>query len=482
MTSGASTMRRVAVVGGGIAGLSAAYQLHHAGAAGMPIRFTLFEASPRLGGIIETTRRAGFTIEGGPDGWVSEKPWARELAAELGLADAIVGSLDAERVTYIATEGALTAMPKGMRMMVPGDLQAAMDSTLFTDAAKQAMAAEPARAEELRRSALARATDRLDESVRDFTVRHFGAEVADTVAAPLLAGVFGGDISHLSVRSVMPHFIALEQEHGSLILGLQRTVRSGGKHGSIFSSLREGLGSLVEHLAARLPAPAMHCEAPVTGLERTHAGWKLYRRGADAEEFDGVIAALPAPHAARLLARVDAGLPPLMPQTFSSAIVVALAFAPGASLRIPPGFGFLVPQSGRSADKGALLACTFLHQKYPHRAPEGGALLRAFFGGPSAASLLPETDEALERLAVDSLAEFLGPIPPRQFTVVRRWPDSLPLYPVGHLERIDRLEARVAQIPGLRITGSLLRGVGLPDVIHQSRDAAQSLAQELSGA
>jgi oxygen-dependent protoporphyrinogen oxidase len=482
MTSGASAMRRVAVIGGGIAGLSAAYQLHHAGTMGMPIRFTLFEASARLGGIIGTTRRDGFTIEGGPDGWVSEKPWVRELAAELGLADAIIGSFDDERVTYIATQGALTAMPKGMRMMVPGDLQAAMDSALFTDAAKQAMAAEPARAEELRGAALARATDRSDESVRDFTVRHFGAEVADTVAAPLLAGVFGGDISHLSVRSVMPHFITLEQEHGSLILGLQRTARGGGKQGSIFSSLRDGLGSLVDRLAARLPAHAVHCEAPVSGLERTHTGWKLHRHGAEAERFDGVIAALPAPHAARLLAPVDAGLPPLMPQTCSSAIVVALAFTPGTNLRVPPGFGFLVPQTAPSAGRRALLACTFLHQKYPHRAPAGGALLRAFFGGPGAASLLPETDEALERLAVDSLAEFLGPIPPRQFTVVRRWPDSLPLYPVGHLERIDQLEARVAQIPGLRITGSLLRGVGLPDVIHQSRDAAQSLAQELAGA
>lgn len=474
-------MKQIAVVGGGIAGLSAAYALQKAAVNGAPVGFTLFEASPRLGGLMETTRRDGFTVEGGPDGWVSEKPWARELAVELGMADAIVESLDAARVTYIARDGALTAMPKGMRMMVPGDLQSAMESPLFSAAAKQAMAAEPERAQELRLSALAGATGRSDESVREFTVRHFGAEVADTVAAPLLAGVFGGDISRLSVRSVMPRFVALEQEYGSLILGLQRTARKPSAERSIFSSLRDGLGSLADALTAQLPGPAIHCGSPVHRLERTAAGWKIHARGMESADFDGVIAALPARHAAPLLAPVDAAIPRLMPDAFSSAIVVALAFAPAASLQLPPGFGFLVPQHGGSSQRSALLACTFLHQKYPHRAPAGGALLRAFFGGPGASALLREDDATLEALAMQSLEEFLGPMPPRLFTLVRRWPDSLPLYPVGHLERVDELETRIARLPGLRVTGSLLRGVGLPDVIHQSRNAAASLVLELAG-
>jgi oxygen-dependent protoporphyrinogen oxidase len=474
-------MKRVAIVGGGIAGLAAAYELKQAAAGGAAVSVSLYEAASRAGGLMETLRRDGFTVECGPDGWVSEKPWARELAVELGLAGEMIGSQDVQRVTYIATHGTLTPMPQGMRLMVPGDLQAALHSALFSATAKQAMAAEPARAEELRATALDAAPDRRDESVRDFTVRHFGAEVADTVAAPLLAGVFGGDIAQLSARAVIPQLVALEQEHGSLILGLQRSSR---KHrsGPIFTSLRHGLGMLVERLQATLPEETLHCASPVERLQPAARGWMIQTPGAAPEHFDGVIVALPARHAAALLAPVDAVIPSLMPQSFSSAIVVALAFSQEADLRLPSGFGFLVPQSGPPSSGSALLACTFLHQKYPHRAPDGAALLRAFFGGPAAEALLLASDAHLEHLAVRSLEPLLGPLPTRLFTIIRRWPDSLPLYPVGHLDRVAELEMRIRKLSGLRVTGSLLRGVGLPDVIHQSRTAARTLLEELSGA
>ncbi|MGH7058623.1 MAG: protoporphyrinogen oxidase, partial [Acetobacteraceae bacterium] len=183
--------KRVAVIGGGLSGLSAAWQL----ARDAQAEFALFEASPRLGGIIETIRRDGFIVECGPDSWVTEKPWARELAIELGLESEIISSNDQQRRTYLLQHNQLIPMPDGMRIMVPTNLSAILDSPLFTERARAAYLSEPVRAEELKAYAL-RQTE--DESVASFVRRHFGEEVVRTLAAPLLSGIFGGDIENLS--------------------------------------------------------------------------------------------------------------------------------------------------------------------------------------------------------------------------------------------------------------------------------------------
>ncbi len=216
-------MKRIAILGGGLSGLTAAYELTRRQAAGADLAVTLFEASNRLGGIIETVRQDGFLLECGPDGWVSEKPWARDLAVELGLEGELLPSNDRTRKTWILRHNCLVAMPDGMRMMVPTDLDALDRSALFSPRAIRAYRAEPGRAQEL----LARIPDG-DESVASFTLRHFGREVLETIAAPLLSGVFGGDVHRLSVRAVMPSFVALERSHGSLILGLQTRARQRG--------------------------------------------------------------------------------------------------------------------------------------------------------------------------------------------------------------------------------------------------------------
>ncbi len=240
--------RRVhtAILGGGLAGVTTAWELHRLG-----LTFTLYEASPRLGGTVRTVRRDGFVIELGPDGWVSEKPWAAELARELGLGGELDGSLDEGRVTHIVSDGKLLAMPDGMRMMVPTDLAALEGSPLFSAEAKAAYAAEPGRAEELRRSAPAE-----DESIANFVLRHFGNEVLWQVAAPLLAGVFGGSVWELSVRAVMPQFVAMEREYGSLILALQRQARKAAGS-TIFTTMRGGLEGLIEGMVADLPAESV---------------------------------------------------------------------------------------------------------------------------------------------------------------------------------------------------------------------------------
>ncbi len=492
-------MKRIAIIGGGIAGVSAAYELALQQRAGAPVEFTLFEASPRLGGIVETVRQDGFVLECGPDSWVAEKHWARDLAVELGLENEIIFSQDDRRRTYLAEGGTLKAMPDGMRMMVPTQWASVLHSPLFSRQAKLAYLREPKLAVPLKASALDASHPARDESVRDFVFRHFGEEVADTMAAPLLAGVFGGDIATLSARAVLPAFVAMEREHGSLILGLQERlqerIQAGIPPTSIFSTLQNGLGGLIEEMESHIPAKSIRRQIRVERIERVEEHWWVCGASLQdsaqpvSEDFDAILAATPTKTTARLLAPVDARLPELLPQEASSAIVVALAFSAeqAQELRIPRGFGFLVPQrSAVSSDGGieaiaqrALLACTFVDQKFPYRAPPGAVLLRAFFGGPHAPALLQQDDATLISLAHIALGKFLGKLPEPVISLVRRWPDSLPLYAVGHLERIVELEARVAQIPNVRLIGNAYRGVGLPDLIYAARNAAREMANAI---
>ena len=418
-------MKRIAIIGGGIAGVAAAYEVALQQRAGAAIEFVLFEASSRLGGIVETVRRDEFVIECGPDSWVTEKPWARELAIELGLENELVPSNDERRKTYIAEGDTLTAMPDGMRMMVPTQLDRVMNSTLFSEQAKLAYLREPELAEQLKAAALDAGDGHRDESVRDFVMRHFGDEVANTIAAPLLAGVFGGDIAKLSVRAVMPTFVALEREYGSLILGLQQRLQGGKVSAPIFTSLKCGLGSLITGMESFIPERSVQRNVAVNAIKFSGGRWQVgAMHTADSSSvdasFDAVVVATPAATTARLLNPVDSRVGELLPQHSSSAIVVALGFTAkrAASIRIPGGFGFLVPQHPRGEVQGenfsaddagqALLACTFLNQKFPHTTPDGAILLRAFFGGPLAPELLRHDDATLIRLARTQLERYLG--------------------------------------------------------------------------
>lgn len=462
----------IAIVGGGISGLATAYQLACEG-----VEFTLFEASEQLGGIVETVHRQGFVIECGPDSWVTEKPWARELAVELGLEDQIIASNDQWRRTYVLQGGVrqtrLVPIPDGMRMMVPARWGPLLESPLFSWQARLAYLREPKRAQELKRSAPAH-----DESVADFVRRHFGEEVASTIAGPLLAAVFGGDIARLSVRAVMPAFVRMEAEEGSLIQAVQRRAQPSSP--AIFTTLASGLGTLIDRMVARLPAASVRLRQPVERIEADHGGWRL-TTAAGPQQFDAVVLATP-PHVTGPLLRQlnDQGgrVADLLPQQATSAIVVALAFPAeqAARLRIPRGFGFVVPQVSGAGEEHPLLACTFVDQKFAGRVPQGAVLLRAFFGGHSGDALLGEPDDKLIERARLQLGRILGPLPQAAETVVRRWPLSLPQYAVGHLDRMAELDSMLSAMPGLHLVGSAYSGVGLPDLIREGRATARSLA------
>lgn len=459
-------MKRIAIVGGGIAGLTAAYELSRQARNGAAVAAVLFESSSRCGGIVETVREGGFIIEGGPDAWVTEKPWARELAEELGLGDEIIPSNDAARKTYVLMEGQLRAMPDGMRMMVPANLDALDQSDLFTAEAKQAYHREIARAAELKATAPPH-----DESVASFVQRHFGSEVLDKIGAPLLRGVFGGDVTRLGVRAVMAPFVAMEREHGSLISAMQaQAATRNNREAAIFTTLQSGLGTLVDRLVSAIPKHWFRLGTTVHSIARTAEGWSLKTCNTE-QTFDALLLAVPAHIAQSLMQPIDPQAAELMEMDASSAVVVAFGFPSAKELSTPHGFGFLVPQGSGSL----LLACTFVDQKFSDRVPQNGKLVRVFFGGDAAKRMMHCGNDEVAAVARLELAHILGPLPEPQLTVVRRWPQSLPQYAVGHLERMKQLEERVRALGKLSLLGNGYRGVGLPDLIRDARAAAHEL-------
>jgi protoporphyrinogen/coproporphyrinogen III oxidase len=484
---------KIAIIGGGISGLTAAYELELARQRGADIDWHLYESTNRLGGIIETTRHADFILEGGPDGWVTEKPWARDLAIELGLESDLIYSNDATRKTWIYLDNRLQVIPDRMRLMVPEDLTTLDASPLFSAEAKRAYAAELTRSEELKASAPAH-----DETIATFVRRHFGHEVLARIAAPLLSGVFGGDVETLSVRAVMPQFVALEREYGSLIAALQQRARERGNQPQqpIFTSLRDGLGSLTAALIAKLPPERLHLNSPAFSLKREGKLWCVRYNtpstrdipGKAKKHFHHVFLATPMDATAALLKPLDPEAASLLPTEASSATLVCLVWPyhpvqdpqvrPGSPLTIPPGFGFLVPQSpSEPGSDPQLLACTFVDQKFPHRAPAGAHILRAFFGSGSAEHFATTPDAEVAAAALRQLRSIMGPLPEPDsaLTTVHRWPRSLPQYEVGHLDRIAALDTRIATLGNLTLLGNAYRGVGLPDLIRDARAAARTL-------
>jgi oxygen-dependent protoporphyrinogen oxidase len=466
-------VRRIAIVGGGVAGVTAAYELARlVQNTGEQIHVALYEVSSRLGGIVETVREGGFIIEGGPDGWVSEKPWARELALELGLGEELIPSNDGGRKTYVLIDNILKAMPDGMRMMVPSDLSALDASELFSNDAKHAYRNEVTRAEELKAS-----SPEHDESVAAFVRRHFGEEVLVKIGAPLLSGVFGGDVAKLSVRAVMAPFVAMEREYGSLVAAMQAREFSGPKS-TIFTTLKNGLGTLIDCMVAAIPEGWVRLGTKVIQLERDGAGWWVTSSSshgpATRERFDAVLMAAPVHIASLLLRPVDARAAELMRMEASSAVAVGFGFDHAAQINLPPGFGFLVPPG--SNPNSLLMACTFMDQKFSGRVPAGGRLLRAFFGGQAAERVMRCGNDEIAAVARMELAHILGPLPEPRVTVVRRLPLSLPQYSVGHLERMAELQTRVGKLGDLWLLGNGYRGVGLPDLIRDARAAARQQA------
>lgn len=457
--------KRIAIVGGGIAGLSAAFELDQQRRDGQALEYVLYERAPRLGGVIRTERTAeGCLIEAGPDAFLTEKPWAAELCRELGLGDQLLGSNDAERRTYIVVRNRLLPIPDGLQFMVPTRVAPVLSSSLFSFGAKLRMAKEWFFRPQASKN---------DESAATFVARHFGREMVERLADPLLAGVYGGTAERLSARAVLPRFVEMEEKHGSLaraMVAARKKMVATNRPRPLFTTLRDGMQQMVEAIAARLEPGSVLLGANVGKVTCQGAKWRVATESGSGE-FDAVILAVPAYAAAGFLGDVHARLAELLQQIpYSSSVTVALGYDSAVSL--PEGFGFLVPRSeGRH-----MLACTFVHNKFPHRAPQGWRLLRVFLGGSSDPHAHELDDSDITTLVRQELREILGLEAEACFVRIYRWPRAMAQYEVGHLERVTEITRLRAELPGLFLAGNAYGGIGVPDCVREGREAARAAA------
>lgn len=445
--------QHVVIVGGGIAGLSAAYDLARAG-----IPHTLFEKMPRLGGVIETRIEDGCVLECGPDSFISSKPEALALVKELGLEGEIIGSNDHQRTTHILKHGELVPLPEGVMMIVPTKVMPMVKSNLLSWRTKIGMGFE----------LLRRPKKYPDRSVAEFVVDHFGQETLDYLAEPLLSGVYGGDPRELSVASVLPRFVDMETNTGSLGRAVMTAKRPPSSPGSsLFKTLASGLGTMIEALATY--ANVKH--AAVDAIERKGDGFRV-RAGGDWIDATNVIVATPAPQAVPLLEGVDPELAKMLRTIpYSSSALVSMLFDEAKFDGQRAGFGFLVPK----CERDRMAACTFVGTKFPHRAPDDRILLRCFFGGAGDEAILKESDESIVTIAREELRRILGLTAAPLFSSVSRWPKSMAQYTVGHGARMKEIKARAAAIPGLELAGNAYDGIGIPDCVRTGRQAAGNI-------
>ena len=463
-------MKRIAIIGGGISGLSAAYALEEKRRAGLEVQYVLYEASARFGGVLVTDRVDGCILEAGPDSFLTEKPWATDLCAKLGLAGQLIGSNDADRKTYILVRGKLVEMPDGLMFMVPTKLAPTIFSPLFSTQTKLRMAQEwfhpPHKANG-------------DETVAEFVERHYGPEMVDRLADPLLSGVYGGEASQLSVRAVLPRFAEMEAKYGSLGRAML-AARSAARKAKtpprpLFTSLENGMQQMVDALVAVLDADALNAGATVQAVAPEAGSW-VVSAGLQSDEFDAVILALPTKAAANLLQRCGPQLAAeLGAIEYSSSVTVALGYDKQVRDSLPPGFGFLVPRS----EGKRMLAATFVHNKFPHRAPEDRAILRCFLGGARGEQMLALSEEEILSIVREELDQILQLRAEPLFTRVFKWRGAMAQYGVGHLERLERIEALRQKLPGLALAGNGYSGIGVPDCVRSGTAAVDTTLHAL---
>ncbi len=451
------------IIGAGISGLSAAYYLTKGGS-----KATLLESRLRMGGVIQTDKVEGCTLEGGPDSFLSAKPAALELIRELGLSDQVIGSNDHVRVTFVRRHGQLVPLPDGLMMMVPTKIMPLVTTPLLGWWTKLRMGME------LLRRPRGKAED---QSVSDFISAHYGRETVDYLAEPLLSGVYGGDPAALSIDSVLPRFADLANKYGSLTRGVlaerakAATHRASATPPPLFTTLKGGLGQMVDAVGVAIRGKAQMWQTRVERVERKGSEFRV-KMNQDWVNTDSLVVACEAHSAAKILAPVDARLAELLGAiAYSSSMTVALGFDAADFATPPVGFGFLVPRKERRR----VMACTWVGTKFSYRVPEGKIVARCSLGGTADPRVLEESDESIIAAVTSELQEIAGITARPRFTRVARWPQSMAQYTVGHAKRLEEIQARVAAIPGLYLAGNAYTGIGIPDCIRMGKAAAEAI-------
>ncbi len=505
-------MKHVVIVGGGITGLAAANRVQAlARKADTSLKLTLIEREPRLGGKILTERvdapdsdlATDFVIEGGADSFLSYKPWGVAMCEELGLTDRLQGTNALQRKTYVMHRGRLHELPQGLTGMIPTRFTPMLQTSLLSWRGKLRMGLDLVRGPR---------PENGDESVAAFISRRLGSEVYERLIEPLMGGIYAADAKQLSLASTFPQLRQLELDHGGLIKGslarraqLQSNgkqatngahteppspegspdpVRSGlggsgnelGRYASradrsVFLTPFSGMGEIVQQLVKQLADATLLTDTTVRHIEPADTGFIVHLAAAESIKAHAVILATPAFATAKLLQSFDKELAAVLTEiAYVSTATVSLAFLPAQVPRPLDGYGYVIPR----AEGGDILACTWTSTKYPHRAPPGYVLLRAYVGRAGRQAALESDDQALLQLVRDELERTLGITMEPLFHRIYRWPQAMPQYTLGHPERLTRIDRRVAAHAGLFVAGAAYRGVGIPDCINSGEQAASA--------
>jgi oxygen-dependent protoporphyrinogen oxidase len=465
---------RIAIVGGGIAGLAAAHEaLLLAKDRRRAVIVTVLEKARQLGGNLITEASGGFLLDAGADSWVTTKPHAAALAREVGLQDSIIGTREGTRRYFVAWHDGLHPVPDGLVLGVPTRVTPLIRTPIFSALGKLRMALEP-----LIPARRFEGDD--DESIADFAIRRLGREAADRLVAPLLGGISAGDASDLSVRAAFPQFVAMERDHGSLVRGTiaaqrarARAAGQGAGDGA-FRSLRGGIAGLARAVAehAREAGALLQTGVGVRTLSRAGATWSLELEGGGRTTADAVILAVPASAASVLLRSIDNVVArDLGAVPFGSTATVFLGYRCEDVAHPLDGVGFVVPRSlGRP-----ILAGTWVSSKWEGRAPDGHVLVRAFF---SLGGGVDGDDGSLVRLARAELTALMGLSATPVLSRVFRFDHASPQMRVGHLARMREVREGLARVaPGLRVAGGGYEGIGIADSVRQGREAARTILE-----
>jgi oxygen-dependent protoporphyrinogen oxidase len=499
-------MKRVIIVGGGIAGLAAAYRLMKTA---QNTQITLVESDNRLGGKVVTDRADGFVIEGGPDTFLSYKPRGIGLCRELGIENRLHGTNEKIRRTYVMRKGKLYDLPEGLTGLIPSRFGPMAKSRLISPWGKLRMGMDyfiPPR------------SPNGDESLAQFVERRLGRELYDRMIEPLMSGIYAGDGEQLSLGATFPQLRHTELEHGSLVKGMlaakkktnsatasRSALNANGKKWAAFVTPETGLAEIVEALQVQLQGVDVRLNARVarvaanaanefTVAANEFAAWQrkerkpaeagsheatLYQVLLDTGETlaaDAVILATPAYVTAQLAGDLDPEMAAaLRGIPYASTVTLSVAYKLSDIPRLLDGYGYIIPRAeGRS-----ILACTWTSTKFPHRAPEGYGLIRAFIGRAGDDDVLKRTDDELLQMVRDELHNVLGITAEPLLHRIFRWPQAMPQYTLGHLDRIAVIDRRLAEHPGLYVAGNAYRGIGLPDCIASGETAATSAQKYL---
>ena len=468
-------MTHLVIIGGGIAGLSAAY---FAQKNAPDTHITLLESSSRWGGKIATDRvpfeGGDFIIEGGPDTFLATKPWAVSLCKDLGLGERLLGTNPKARNTYVLHTNRLQPLPDGLAMMIPTNIPSILKSQLVSWPGKVRMGLD---------FLLPAHNGHLDESLGSFISRRLGREAYEGLIEPLMSGIYAGDGDRLSLQSTFPYLHDLEAQYGSLARGaleMRRKMPAAPGSRSAFLTPITGLAEIVEALVETLTEHGinlrLNTSADSVTRDLKRGTWNVKLETGEALEADSVILATPAPVSGQLLEAFDPELATVLGSIpYASTATVTLAYRQSDLPRPLDGYGYVIPRrEGRRA-----LACTWTSTKFPHRAPEGYALIRVFVGRAGQESDIPWDDSGLLDLAREELALSLGiraePLVSRVFI----WESAMPQYNLGHPEKLAQIDAALEKYPGLALAGNGYRGIGIPDCIRSGELAVEKIVTSL---